>query len=122
MIKYVILGFLLLELSNVLILYFFPDSKLANGMGTFKAWDKSKVDTQVHDLVLYLVNWVAGTKLIFIGLLALILDRYLSISALVFVTDAASSLKSGSMIFGSVSALSFISTCVITSVHDWPCM
>ena len=73
MLKYVILGFLFLEISNVLTLYFFPDSKLANGMGVFKAWEKSKEDSQVHDLVQYLVNWVAGTKLIFIGLLILIL-------------------------------------------------
>ena len=73
MLKYVILGFLFLEISNVLTLYFFPDSKLANGMGVFKAWQKSKGDTDIHDLVQYLVNWVAGTKLIFIGLLILIL-------------------------------------------------
>ena len=73
MIKYAILGFLILEISNVLSLYFFPDSKLANGMGVFKAWEKSKGDYQVHDLVKYLTNWVAGTKLIFIGLLILIL-------------------------------------------------
>ena len=73
MIKYVILGFLILEVSNILTLYFFPDSKLANGMGVFIAWEKSKEDNQVHDLVQYLVNWVAGTKLIFIGLLILIL-------------------------------------------------
>jgi len=73
MIKYIILGFLILESANVLTLYFFPDSKLANGMGVFKAWEKSKKDDQVHDLVKYLVNWVAGTKLIFILLLIVIL-------------------------------------------------
>jgi hypothetical protein len=73
MIKYVILGFLFLEISSVLTLYFFPGSKLANGMGVFKAWEKSKGDKEIHDLVKYLVNWVAGTKLIFIGLLILIL-------------------------------------------------
>jgi hypothetical protein len=42
-------------------------------MGVFNAWERSKEDNQVHDLVRYLVNWVAGTKLIFIGLLILIL-------------------------------------------------
>jgi len=39
----------------------------------FKAWEKSKADPEIHDLVKYLVNWVAGTKLIFISLLIVIL-------------------------------------------------
>ena len=37
------------------------------------AWEKSKQDPEVHDFVKYLVNWVAGTKLIFILLLIVIL-------------------------------------------------
>ena len=69
----VTIGFLILEASNVLALYFFPDSKYANSIGVFKAWEKSKQDPEVHDLVKYLVNWVAGTKLIFILLLIVIL-------------------------------------------------
>ncbi len=69
----VTIGFLLLEASNVFTLYFFPGSKYANGVGVFKAWEKSKQDPEVHDLVRYLVNWVAGTKLIFILLLIIIL-------------------------------------------------
>jgi hypothetical protein len=73
MIKYVIIGFLLLETANVLALYFAPDSKLANSVGVFKAWEKSKQDPEQHNLVRYLVNWVAGTKLIFILLLVVIL-------------------------------------------------
>ena len=36
----VTIAFLLLEASNVLALYFFPGSKYANAMGTFKAWKK----------------------------------------------------------------------------------
>jgi hypothetical protein len=72
-IKIVIAVFLCLETGNILILYFLPDSKLANGMGAFKAWKKSKEDPEIHDLTSYLVNWVAGTKLIFIGLLAVLL-------------------------------------------------
>jgi len=72
-IKTVIAIFLCLETGNILILYFLPDSKLANGMGAFRAWEKSKEDPEIHDLTSYLVNWVAGTKLIFIGLLALLL-------------------------------------------------
>ena len=72
-IKIVIAIFLCLETGNILILYFMPDSKLANGMGAFRAWEKSKQDPEIHDLTSYLVKWVAGTKLIFIGLLALLL-------------------------------------------------
>ena len=69
------IGFVLLETANVAVLYFFPDSKMANSMGVFKAWEKSKADPDVHDMVRYLVNWVAGTKLIFILLLTVLLAR-----------------------------------------------
>lgn len=69
----VIAGFLLMEVANVVALYFFPDSKLANSVGVFNAWEKSKADPEIHNFVKYLVNWVAGTKLIFILLLAAIL-------------------------------------------------
>ena len=69
----VIIGFLLLETMNVAALYFFPESKLANSIGVFKAWEKSKADPEIHNFVKYLVNWVAGTKLIFILLLVVIL-------------------------------------------------
>lgn len=68
-----IIGFLLLESTNVAVLYFFPDSKLANSVGVFTAWEKSKDDPEIHDFVKYLVSWVAGTKLIFILLLVVIL-------------------------------------------------
>ncbi len=71
--KIVIIGFLILESANVMALYFFPDSKLANSMGVFKPWEKSKQNPEVHNLVKYLVNWVAGTKFIFILLLIVIL-------------------------------------------------
>lgn len=69
----VTIGFLILELSNVITLYFFPGSRYANGVGVFNAWEKSKQDPEVHAFVKYLVNWVAGTKLIFIMLLIVIL-------------------------------------------------
>ena len=39
----------------------------------FKAWNRSKEDPEMHDFVKYLVNWVAGTKLIFLLLLVVIL-------------------------------------------------
>jgi len=71
--KIVIMGFLILESANVMALYFFPDLKLANSMGVFKHWEKSKQDPELHNLVKYLVNWVAGTKLVFILLLIVIL-------------------------------------------------
>lgn len=78
-----IIAFLLLEIMNVIALYFFPGSKYANSVGVFKAWEESKNDPEIHNLIKYLVNWVAGTKLIFILLLITILltvdaqDQYL---------------------------------------------
>jgi hypothetical protein len=69
----VTLGFLFLEATNVLVLYFFPGSKYANGVGVFKAWERSKDDPELHHLIRYLVNWVAGTKLIFLLLLLVLL-------------------------------------------------
>ena len=39
----------------------------------FKAWEKSKSDPELHSFAKYMVNWVAGTKLIFIVLLVVIL-------------------------------------------------
>ena len=91
---FVIIGFLILEVSNVIALYFFPDSKYANAIGVFKAWEKSKADPEIHDFVKYLVNWVAGTKLIFILLLIVILieadDRTLVIAGSTLVISIAS--------------------------------
>lgn len=72
-IKLMIVIFILLESTNILAMYFAPDTKYANAMGIFRAWEKSKQDPDIHNLVKYLVNWVAGTKLIFIVLLIMIL-------------------------------------------------
>ncbi len=71
--RIVTIGFLILEASNVITLYFFPGSKYANGVGIFNAWEKSKSDPEIHNFVKYLVYWVAGTKLIFILLLIVII-------------------------------------------------
>jgi len=71
--RVVTLGFILLETANVTALYFFPGTKYANGMGVFHAWEKTKSDPEIHNFVLYLVHWVAGTKLIFLLLLLVIL-------------------------------------------------
>ncbi len=91
-IQIVILAFILLEFSNVLAMYFSPGSKKANAVGVFTAWEKSKQDPEVHDFVKYLVNWVAGTKLIFILLLLVIIvyadpvTQRISLAALMVAT------------------------------------
>ena len=69
----VIVLFAFLEILNVIMLYFIPGTKLGNGIGVFNAYEKSKNDPEVFALVSYLINWVAGTKLIFIALLIVIL-------------------------------------------------
>jgi len=71
-IKIAIVVFVLLELSNVLALYFAPGSKYANAVGSFTAWEKSKEYPEIHEFIKYLVYWVAGAKLIFLLLLAVI--------------------------------------------------
>jgi hypothetical protein len=88
------IGFLILEATNVATLYFYPGSKYANGVGVFKAWEKSKRDPEIHNFVKYLVNWVAGTKLIFILLLIVILftadDQTLTFTGIALVVSIAS--------------------------------
>jgi len=69
----VIIGFLLLEISNVIVLFFIPDSKQVHGMGMFPAWEKSKSDPDVHNLMRYLTIWAAGSKLIIVALLIVLL-------------------------------------------------
>jgi len=82
--------FILLELLNVVLLYRKPGSTRGNAMGVFKAYAKAKADPEVSQLVDYLVNWVAGTKLIFIVLLIGIIitgspaTRVFSVIALIF--------------------------------------
>lgn len=86
--------FMVLEIGNIAILYFMPDAKLANAMGYFKAWEKSKRDSDVHALAKYLVNWVAGTKLIFIMLLGILLftgdQKVLAITAAAMIVSISS--------------------------------
>ncbi|MDD3877602.1 MAG: hypothetical protein PHT69_13360 [Bacteroidales bacterium] len=69
----VIIIFVVLEISNVYMLYFMPGTKLGNGVGVFNAYEKSKDYPEIHALIKYLINWIAGTKLIFIILLIVIL-------------------------------------------------
>jgi fatty acid desaturase len=67
------IGFLLLEISNAFVLFFTPDSKQVHGMGMFPAWEKSKSDPDIHKLMRYLTIWVAGSKLILVALLIVLL-------------------------------------------------
>lgn len=89
-----ILIFIVLETANIIILYFKPDSKLGNGVAVFNAWEKSKEDKDMHEFIRYLVYWVAGTKLIFIVLLVVILltagERTKLLTALALVVSIAS--------------------------------
>ena len=68
-----IIIFIVIESMNIAMLYFVPTAKKGNGVGIFKAYEKSKTDPEIHTFIQYLVNWVAGTKLIFITLLIVIL-------------------------------------------------
>ncbi len=67
--------FIILESLNVMILYFAPDFNKGNGVAVFKHWEKSKEDEAQHLFAKYMTNWVAGTKLIFIVLLVIILFK-----------------------------------------------
>ena len=58
--------FAIIEVGNVMMLYFMPGSRMGNGVGVFNAWEASKKDESIHELMKYLVYWVAGAKLIFI--------------------------------------------------------
>jgi len=69
----VIIIFIVLELSNIIMLYFTPGTKRGNGLGVFNAYEKSKDYPEIYALIKYLINWVAGTKLIFILLLIVII-------------------------------------------------
>ena len=68
-----IIIFVVLESANVILLYFAPGSKKGNGVGVFNAYKKSRGYPEIHAFIQYLVNWVAGTKLIFIFLLVVVL-------------------------------------------------
>jgi hypothetical protein len=68
-----IVAFVVIETFNIGMLYFRPGSRLGNGIGVFNAYGKADADQATGELVRYLVNWVAGTKLIFVALLVVIL-------------------------------------------------
>jgi hypothetical protein len=60
---------LAIEILSVLELYFMQDKAVFNGVSIFSGWDISKEVPEVHELIRYLIHWVAGVKLIVIGLL-----------------------------------------------------
>ena len=68
-----IVVFVVVEVLNVFTLYFAPGTRIGNGVGVFDAYEESKAYPEIHAFIDYLVNWVAGTKLIFIALLIVIL-------------------------------------------------
>lgn len=68
-----IIIFCIMELGNVLILYFEPDSKLGNGVAIFDAWKDVKENKNLDLFAHYMAYWVAGVKLIFIFLLLVVL-------------------------------------------------
>lgn len=86
--------FVVLESLNILTLYFNPGTQLGNGVGVFNAWEASKSDPNMHQFVRYLVYWVAGTKLIFVALLLVIL----------FTTDESTKLLTAVALIASISS------------------
>ncbi len=70
-----IIIFIVLELLNVIILYFSPEFKYGNGVATFKEWEKGKEDENRYLFNRYMAKWVANSKLIFIALLGVILFK-----------------------------------------------
>ncbi|MFI3175534.1 MAG: hypothetical protein R3Y53_10115 [Bacillota bacterium] len=64
-----ILLFVLMESMNIIMLTFFPDSKIGNAIGVFNPWFSLKENESNELFAKYMVNWVASTKLIFIMLL-----------------------------------------------------
>ena len=48
-IEIIIIAFIFLEISNVIMLYFAPGSRIANAVGVFESWEKSKQYPEIHD-------------------------------------------------------------------------
>lgn len=65
--------FAVLETLNIILLYFSPGSRRGNAVGVFDAYEKARRDPEIRDFVGYLINWVAGTKLIFVALIVVII-------------------------------------------------
>ena len=61
--------FVVLETLNVALLYTMPGSTRDNAVGVFKAFGKTREDPAVAVFVDHLINWLAGSKPIFIVLI-----------------------------------------------------
>jgi uncharacterized membrane protein len=61
-----ILIFISIETLNILLLYLAPGMKMGNAVGVFNAWEKVQQDEEIRSFAHYMTSWVAGTKLIFI--------------------------------------------------------
>jgi hypothetical protein len=71
-IKVCMLVFVVIEILNMLELYFMQDQCKFNGLCIFRGWEKAKEDPDVHELLRYLINWLAGIKMIVIGLVLIL--------------------------------------------------
>ena len=71
-IQVTLLVFVLIEILSIMELYFMQDRCVFNGASVFSGWEISKEVPEVHGMVRYLVNWVAGMKLIVVGLLSVL--------------------------------------------------
>ena len=68
-----LLVFVIVETLNMLELYFLQNNCKFNGACIFSGWERSKADPEVHALMCYLVNWLAGIKMIVVGLLLVLI-------------------------------------------------
>lgn len=68
-----ILIFIIIETSNIMMLYFAPEMKMGNALGVFKAWDYAQGNKNMKAFANYMAAWVAGAKLIFILLGAVVI-------------------------------------------------
>ena len=67
-----ILAFVVMEASNIVIMYARPDFPYGNSMRTFRQWYKAQGDEPSRLFVKYMVRWVANCKLIFLVLLIVV--------------------------------------------------
>jgi hypothetical protein len=67
-----LVAIMVVEILSVLELYFLQDRCIFNGVAMFKVCVLTRKDPELFGMVRYLVNWIAGVKLIVIGLLGVI--------------------------------------------------
>lgn len=93
-IQVTLLVIMAVEILSVLELYFMQDRCIFNGVAMFKVCAEARENPDLFGLVRYLVNWVAGIKLIVIGLIAVIVftapEQTILLAALSMVITIAS--------------------------------